>query len=88
MFKANTESRIDDVLEACKLVSSSHIHQALADQWSLSFIDLDQIQLDAALNDKLDVGLRIKHTLIPCGNCRGQIAIAASDPDHFSQIRH
>lgn len=72
--------RLGEVLLELDLISSLDLRRALAAQYDLDFVNLDEIDLDRGLVQRIPEPLALRHRAIPVMTVDGVVVVAMANP--------
>ncbi len=76
-----TGLRLGEVLLQLRYITEHQLRQALAKQFGIRFVDLDEMALDRGLAPLIDPDYARRHRVVPIGRARAdQITVAMDDP--------
>jgi len=72
--------RVGEVLLEMELITPQHLLGALAAQFGLEFVNLEQVEIDRGLVQKIPEPLARRHRAVPIMNDEGTIVVAMANP--------
>ncbi|HLE44874.1 MAG TPA: hypothetical protein VJB36_12730, partial [Methylomirabilota bacterium] len=75
-----TGLRLGEVLLQLRYITEHQLRQALAKQFGIRFVDLDEMALDRGLAPLIDPDYARRHRVVPIGRAADQITVAMDDP--------
>src|SRR5690606_22911136 len=82
-----SRKRIGDVLVDLGYVTSNDVAKALANQYGMEFVDLDQPNvIDKSNLELIPVDLIKKHQILPLGKENGKVQVLVHDPMDLALI--
>ena len=77
--KANNK-RLGETLIEMEMVSEDEVSQAIAKQFGLEYIDLDEQEIPKSARNLVPEELMRKHLILPLGMDNGRLKLIISDP--------
>ncbi|MBW2688846.1 MAG: Flp pilus assembly complex ATPase component TadA [Deltaproteobacteria bacterium] len=84
--QAQSGKRFGETAIASGLLADERVAQALAQQFGLEYVDLDNVVLDPELDASLPAELPIRYNFIPLQKTDEGLVIAVSDPTNVAEL--
>ncbi len=79
-YAAENGRRVGEALVEMELCSEEDVTKALATQFDMEYVDLEQDMVSPAIVDMIPEDLMAKHTVLPLGQHNGRLKVVIPDP--------